>query len=59
MDAELGVLLASLLKGISGYEESYNALVHDLAKHRTFPKRLTWTGAEEDCSENDLVQSSC
>jgi hypothetical protein len=55
MDAELGVLLASLLKGIPGYEESYRALFQDLTAKQAFPRRITWTGQEEGRTEDEFV----
>lgn len=51
----MGVLLASLLKGLPGFEESYQALFRDLTARQAFPRRLAWTGQEEECTENDFV----
>lgn len=55
MDPELGVLLALLLRSSPGFEETYQRLIHDLVQSKCLPRRIGWTGEEENYDISDLV----
>jgi len=55
MDPELGVLLALLLRSSPGFEETYQRLIQDLVQNNCLPRRIGWTGEEEDYDISDLV----